>query len=49
MQNKSRGGGVLGGQVECERRNEVFVKMQKQKNRGRGSGSGGGGGGSGWM
>ena len=46
------GGGVgLGGQGGCERRIEVFVKIQfKKKNfflRG-GGGGGGGGGGSGW-
>ena len=41
------GGGVgLGGQSGCERRIEVFVKIQK-KNWG-GSGGGGVGGGSGW-
>ena len=32
-----RGGGVgLGGQGGCERRIEVFVKIQKKKNRGGG-------------
>ena len=39
-------GGVgvgLGGQSGCERRIEVFVKIQKKKL------GGGGGGGSGWM
>ena len=37
------GGGVgLGGQVGCERRIEVFVKIQK-KNWGGGGGGGGGG------
>ena len=41
------GGGVQGG---CERRIEVFVKIQKKKKFG-GGGVGGGGviGGSGWM
>ena len=34
----------VGGQVGCERRIEVFVKIQKEK-MGVGSGSGGGGGG----
>ena len=51
------GGGVgLGGQSGCERRIEVFVKIQKKKIWGRGSvggGSVGGGrgrvGGSEWM
>ena len=49
------GGGVgvgLGGQSGCERRIEVFVKIQKEKNfflGGGGVGGGGGGGsGSGW-
>ena len=37
------GSGWCGGQGGCERRNEVFVKIQK-KNWGGGSG----GGGSGW-
>ena len=61
---KNRGGGGQeggqvggGGQCGCERRIEVFVKIQKKKNilggRGRGRGGGGGvegwGGGSGWM
>ena len=45
----------MGGQSGCERRIEVFVKIQKKKNLGGGSvgGVGGGGrgrvGGSGWM
>ena len=50
------GGGVgWGGQGGCERRIEVFVKIQKKKLGGgevRGGGSGGGvrlGRGSGWM
>ena len=50
------GGGVgvgLGGQSGCERRIEVFVKIQKKKFWGGGGGSVGGGGGlgegSGWM
>ena len=46
-------GGRGGGQSGCERRIEVFVKIQKKKigeGRGGGGGSGGGwvGGGSGW-
>ena len=57
----SGGGGVgvgLGGQSGCERRIEVFVKIQKTNFflGGRGGGRGvsgrgpvGGGGGSGWM
>ena len=36
-----------GGQGGCERRIEVFVKIQKKKILGGGSGGGGGGGGSG--
>ena len=50
------GGGRGRGQGGCERRIEVFVKIQKKKLRGgvRGGGSGGqwegsGVGGSGWM
>ena len=48
------GGGVgLGDQGGCERRTEVFVKIQKKNfffgGRGGGLGWGGGGGGSGWM
>ena len=43
-------GGRVGGQDGCERRIEVFVKIQKKKLGGsRGGGSGWGGGGSGWM
>ena len=39
----------MGGQSGCERRIEVFVKIQKKKNFGGGvGGGGGGGGGSGW-
>ena len=42
-----------GGQSGCERRIEVFVKIQKKKIWGGGGGGGrsvgGGGGGSGWM
>ena len=40
----------VGGQSGCERRIEVFVKIQKKKNGGGGGGSGlvGGGSGSGW-
>ena len=49
------GGGVgLGGQGGCERRIEVFVKIQKKKKiwgggRAEGRGEGSGWGGSGWM
>ena len=51
IQQKIRGGGSgegggvvgLGGQGGCERRIEVFVKIQK-KNWGGGRGGGGGGG-----
>ena len=42
----------LGGQGGCERRIEVFVKIQKKKYffwRRLGGGVGSGGGGSGWM
>ena len=45
------GGGRVGGSgwmCGCERRMEVFVKIQK-KNWGGGGGVGLGGGGSGWM
>ena len=43
------GGGVgLGGQSGCERRIEVFVKIQKKKIFLGGWGWGGVGGGSGW-
>ena len=44
------GVGLVGGQGGCERRIEVFVKIQK-KNWGGGGRGGGGGGlwGSGWM
>ena len=42
------GGGGLGGQSGCERRIEVFVKIQKKK-LGGGVGGGGSGEGSGWM
>ena len=42
------GGVGLGGQSGCERRIEVFVKIQKKK-FGGGSGWGGGREGSGWM
>ena len=46
--NWGGGGGVgLGGQGRCERRIEVFVKIQKKKNWG-GGGRGGGGEGSDW-
>ena len=44
------GGVGLGGQGGCERRIEVFVKIQKKKNWVGGSVGGGGlGEGSGWM
>ena len=45
------GGGGGGGQGGCERRIEVFVKIQKKKLWGGrwGGGRVGGGGGSGWM
>ena len=50
------GGGRVGGQSGCERRIEVFVKIQKKKNLGGGVGGvggglsvGGRGGGSEWM
>ena len=47
------GGGRGRGQGGCERRIEVFVKIQKKKiffwGGGRWEGSGWGGGGSGWM
>ena len=50
------GVGFRGGQGGCERRNEVFVKIQKKKKKlGQGGGRGGGGqgrgrvGGLGWM
>ena len=54
IQKKKMGGfrGVgLGGQAGCERRIEVFVKIQKKKKMGGGGsgGSGWGGGGSGRM
>ena len=39
-------GGGVGGQVRCERRIEVFVKIKKKKNWGGGVGSGGG---AGWV
>ena len=49
-----RQGGCVGGQGGCERRIEVFVKIQKKKLGGGGVGGGGGDGrvgvgGSGWM
>ena len=43
-----RWGVGVGGQSGCERRIEVFVKIQKKKNWGGGSGGLGGGSGSGW-
>ena len=46
------GGSGSGGQSGCERRIEVFVKIQKKNWGGGGSVGGGGGGsgeGSGWM
>ena len=39
-----RWGVGVGGQSGCERRIEVFVKIQKKKKFGGGGGSGGGGG-----
>ena len=42
------GSGRGGGQVGCEQRIEVFVKIQKKILGGGGVGSGGGGGRSGW-
>ena len=45
-------GGPVGGQGGCERRIEVFLKIQKKKIGGGGVGGGRGGrvgGGSGWM
>ena len=56
IKKKNFGGGVrrgvgvgLGGQSGCERRIEVFVKIQKKKIFwGGGSGGGGGGGGGRW-
>ena len=43
------GGGLVGwGQGGCERRIEVFVKIQKKKNWGGGGGVRLGGGGTGW-
>ena len=38
----------MGGQSGCERRIEVFVKIQKKKKLGGGSGGGGGGWVGGW-
>ena len=55
MGGRGEGSAWGGGQDGCERRIEVFVKIQKKKwggGRGRGGGGGsgwGGGGGSGWM
>ena len=43
------GGGGQVGQGGCERRIEVFVKIQKKMGRGHGGGSGEGSGWSGWM
>ena len=47
------GRGRVGGQRGCERRIEIFVKIQKKKLGGGGGGRWGGGGGSregsGWM
>ena len=44
------GGGLgrVGGQGGCERRIEVFVKIQKRNLGGQGGGEGGGREGSGW-
>ena len=54
---KFRGGGGrwggrgvgLGGQSGCERRIEIFLKIQKKRFVGGGVGGGGSGEGSGWM
>ena len=43
------GVGLVGGQGGCERRIEVFVKIQKKNWRVLGGGSGWGGGGLGWI
>ena len=44
------GDGLVGwGQDGCERRIEVFVKIQKKKKKIGGGGGSGKGGGSGWM
>ena len=48
QKKNGRGGRVGGGQVGCERRIEVFVKIQKKK-MGGGSGLGGLDGGSDWL
>ena len=47
---KKNWGGRVGGQGGCERRIEVFVKIQKKKIGGVGAGGGrfGSGGGGGW-
>ena len=42
-------GGRGGGQSGCERRIEVFVKIQQKKKNWEGGGGGGGGYGSEWM
>ena len=42
------GRGRVGGQIGCEQRIEVFVKIQKKKYFFLGGGGGWGGGGSGW-
>ena len=39
----------LGGQSGCERRIEIFLKIQKKNLVGGGGGGGGSGEGSGWM
>ena len=39
----------MGGQGGCDRRIEVFVKIQKKKKIGGGGGRGGGGGVGGWV
>ena len=53
VSGRGRVGGGVGGQGGCERRIEVFVKIQKKKNFGGGGVRwggwvGGGGSGSGW-
>ena len=51
IQKKNGGSGWGGGQGGCERRIEVFVKIEKKNWGGSGGGRVGlwGGGGSGWM
>ena len=45
----SRGGGGVGGEDRCERRSEVFVRIQKKMGGGVGSAGVGWGVESGWM